>query len=512
MSDISRLLWRGPRLGLALGVSFTAVLATLLLFQAYARAAHIGPGAFNCGTFANAAGTVADGGLIVPMVPPRDSGSPTITKSVAIVGGWTRLDFSNCPPEYQNANNNVIITGVQGMLDAGFDYVAPITRSELNHSGAPIVTLVLTDKMVLLDHMIWGGNNAQVAAEGAGIRAEIRAGSAVRINNNLFELNETSTSGDSWGGGLYLYLADNANVTIEDSQFSQNWGGQGGGVYAEVRQHSHLLIERTQFSQNGANHGGGLSLFVDGTSHVTLREVSFTQNENGLVTSNGGAIYMVVETGGRVTILDSIFDGNKGGAMGGAIYAELNGGELVIGRSSFTNNEADELGSAFYLENNSPDDATLVLYGNHIADNGPANYINQVTNNAGALHIHTLENQLYVPLLANSYQPTAPYVAITGITRQPDYSYRVDFETENFTPALPGTHIHFFFNTVSPEQAGMPGSGPWEIYGGASPFTGYSFVERPYGLHGATHLCALVANPNHSVVLNSGNCYVLPEG
>jgi hypothetical protein len=37
------------------------------------------------------------------------------------------------------------------------------------------------------------------------------------------------------------------------------------------------------------------------------------------------------------------------------------------------------------------------MYGNHIADNGPANYINQVTNNAGALHIRTLENQIYLP-------------------------------------------------------------------------------------------------------------------
>ncbi len=40
MSDFSRLLWRGPRLGVALGVSFTAVLTLLILFQANARAAH----------------------------------------------------------------------------------------------------------------------------------------------------------------------------------------------------------------------------------------------------------------------------------------------------------------------------------------------------------------------------------------------------------------------------------------------------------------------------------------
>jgi uncharacterized repeat protein (TIGR01451 family) len=43
--------------------------------------------------------------------------------------------------------------------------------------------------------------------------------------------------------------------------------------------------------------------------------------------------------------------------------------------------------------------------------------------------------------------------------------------------------------------------------GGPSPFTGYGPTDRPVG---ATHLCVLVANHDHSVRLNSGNCYNLP--
>jgi hypothetical protein len=66
----------------------------------------------------------------------------------------------------------------------------------------------------------------------------------------------------------------------------------------------------------GGTAGGRVYLFVDGTSQVTLRDVSFTQNYNQLVNNNGGALYMVVEEGGRVTILDSTFDGNNGGKWG----------------------------------------------------------------------------------------------------------------------------------------------------------------------------------------------------
>jgi hypothetical protein len=40
-----------------------------------------------------------------------------------------------------------------------------------------------------------------------------------------------------------------------------------------------------------------------------------------------------------------------------------------------------------------------------------------------------------------------------------------------------------------------------------NPFTGYGPGDRPSG---ATQMCILVANPNHSIVLSSGNCVPLP--
>ena len=105
--------------------------------------------------------------------------------------------------------------------------------------------------------------------------------------------------------------------------------------------------------------------------------------------------------------------------------------------------------------------------------------------------------------------PETPYVVITGIQTQGDL-YAVDYDVHNF-PEGANLHVHIFFDTVPPEQAGSPGAGPWKLTFGAygnPPFTQYGIANRPPG---ATQMCALVANPNHSVQLNSGNCVDLPE-
>ena len=105
--------------------------------------------------------------------------------------------------------------------------------------------------------------------------------------------------------------------------------------------------------------------------------------------------------------------------------------------------------------------------------------------------------------------PTYPplYVRINEINLNSSNQYEVVYETFGFTEVLPGQHIHFFFDTVTPENAGMPGSGPWILYGGPRPFTGYSVYQIP---RDATQMCALVANANHSVIFESGNCIDLP--
>jgi hypothetical protein len=100
------------------------------------------------------------------------------------------------------------------------------------------------------------------------------------------------------------------------------------------------------------------------------------------------------------------------------------------------------------------------------------------------------------------------FLEITRITTNTLGHYVVEYVARGFTEQLPGTHIHFFFDTVPPDQVGISGGGNRLMYGGPSPFTGYLVTDRPPE---ATQLCALVANPNHSVIANSGNCLALPD-
>ena len=94
-----------------------------------------------------------------------------------------------------------------------------------------------------------------------------------------------------------------------------------------------------------------------------------------------------------------------------------------------------------------------------------------------------------------------------------DGRYVVEFETFGFEPLMPGQHVHFFFNSVSREEAGVPGNGPWQIYplgpgeSNTSPFTLYTPDQRP---EDATQMCILVANEDHSVNQGTGNCFDLP--
>ena len=99
-------------------------------------------------------------------------------------------------------------------------------------------------------------------------------------------------------------------------------------------------------------------------------------------------------------------------------------------------------------------------------------------------------------------------VTITQVSLNDQGRYAAEFSTRGFTPALPGTHLHFFFDTFSADQVGSTGGGNRLMYGGASPFTGYTQADLPPG---ATQMCALVANPDHTVIAGSGNCSPLPE-
>ncbi|MDA0242615.1 MAG: protein kinase [Chloroflexi bacterium] len=91
--------------------------------------------------------------------------------------------------------------------------------------------------------------------------------------------------------------------------------------------------------------------------------------------------------------------------------------------------------------------------------------------------------------------------------------YEIAFTTTGFTPQPPSVadshHVHFYFNSLGEDEAGLPGGGPWSLYAGGSPYVdpNNTPLARP---EGATQLCVVVANANHTLVRNTSQCFDLP--
>jgi len=111
---------------------------------------------------------------------------------------------------------------------------------------------------------------------------------------------------------------------------------------------------------------------------------------------------------------------------------------------------------------------------------------------------------------ANSVAAGTASVRIDRVTRQGD-AYLVFYSAQNFVPRLEAgnRHIHLFWNTVTPENAGANGRppSPYAVYAGPVPFRGFKIADRPPG---ATQVCALVADDSNSVEPGTGNCAALP--
>jgi molecular chaperone DnaK len=116
----------------------------------------------------------------------------------------------------------------------------------------------------------------------------------------------------------------------------------------------------------------------------------------------------------------------------------------------------------------------------------------------------------WIPAAATQAVEPGDRVTITGIDLDGD-RYRVEY-TANYEPLIAGgdeVHIHFFFDSVPVEQAGVPGNGPWILYDTPAPFSEYGPADRP---EGATRLCATPATSDHRVVNpRIFHCMQLPD-
>ena len=181
------------------------------------------------------------------------------------------------------------------------------------------------------------------ADSGAGsLRAAIAAaqeGDILQFDQSLANKTITLTSGE-------LVLSKNieidgsgaANLTISGNHASRIFSA-GGGINFALK---NLAIVDGKTSDKG----GGVWLRDSGTA-ITATNCRFENNEAGV----GGAIQ--ISYGGKATVLNSQFNGNKGvsannGFSAGAI-ANAGSGEMVIKDSQFTGNQGFNGGAIYSL-------------------------------------------------------------------------------------------------------------------------------------------------------------------
>jgi hypothetical protein len=110
---------------------------------------------------------------------------------------------------------------------------------------------------------------------------------------------------------------------------------------------------------------------------------------------------------------------------------------------------------------------------------------------------------LVTPFLANKSQiirvsAIGPSVAITNIETV-GTNYSVSFTPSGYTQAQGEIHTHFYYNTEANTVMD-------KMFSGVSPYS-LDTTTKPAG---TTQLCAIVAEANHVVLANSGNCFTLP--
>jgi len=350
------------------------------------------------------------------------------------------------PPQTGCQQANEPFTDTNDLLAHGFVFLAPMTRSILQYDLGPVLTIDPSVMSLTIQHIEFQQLGI-TTTRGGGISGVITDGAEVLLEN--------------------LYIGGSAVVS------------DGGGLRLEVRGGSRLVISGGLFISNTATNGdgGGFEIWIYDSSKVVMRGVQVASNT---AAGRGG--------GGRIV---------------------MDGGTLSITGSRFSGNRAD-WGSALSIESVGSGMAVVRLSGNTF-DGGSFAPANGVRISGGNLQLEGDNfHRLFLPLVLNN----VPFARITGITLNGDV-YEVAFETAGFTPQLATgkQHLHFFFDTVPPSEAGVPGAGPWKIYptspGGPanSPYTGYTQSEKPSG---ATQMCVLIAEYDHSVRQGSGNCFNLP--
>ena len=190
------------------------------------------------------------------------------------------------------------------------------------------------DSFLYVDNCIFRNNTSHMKNTGA---LYLENNSNMVVVNSQFIRNKASQV----GGAITMYK--NCNVEVRDSTFAENSAGDISGCI-NVLQNSSLIVSNTTFLNNTAAYNGGVISGIQ-KGFVLITDSFFKGNKAH--TGVGGCLVNVNRC--NLTVLDSTFEENYSGFEGGAIYFGYSFG--TIRNSTFQKNYAVIHAGAVKLEN-----------------------------------------------------------------------------------------------------------------------------------------------------------------
>ena len=297
--------------------------------------------------------------------------------------------------ESSNAQGGAIYNAGTISGDINADFIGNYTDSRGTFSGGAIYSEgTISGKII--GNFIGNSATALVPVGGA---VDIQSGSIGGLSGNFINNSISSSSGNSFGGAVYLnssntattvdglFLNNSAKSTNSNASNGQAWGGglqndakintlnanfinnstitsvgssNGGAIYNAnvITNLTADFINNSATSTSGTARGGAIYNNGGTISNVTGEFKNNTTSTTDGTKAAGGAIY---NAAGTMNITDSYFNGNKatgGAAQGGAI---VNTGIMTITDTSFRGNSTNYDAGAIRNGEEDVHNATLTI-------------------------------------------------------------------------------------------------------------------------------------------------------
>jgi len=162
-------------------------------------------------------------------------------------------------------------------------------------------------------------------------------GMYVRSYGAIFEIENSTISGNAGHGGGIVVMADEGRINIKNSTISDNDALSNqpfaAGLHIVAENIPEVELINVRVTQNEAVDGIGGVYIKNSNSQVTIADCNISENTGRSIASYevGGGLYTATGAGGQVTIEESIITNNKAGfdVTGTTGYLPNSGGGVL---------------------------------------------------------------------------------------------------------------------------------------------------------------------------------------